>query len=119
MEQKIFDSELKILEILWREGDCPAKKLAEITAREIGWSKTTAYTVIKKCVDKGLVLRQEPNFLCRALVSLEEVRAGRTGDLVDRLYNGRTDYLVASLLSGGRLSREELENLKKMIQEME
>ena len=117
--EKIFDSELKILEILWREGELSAKDLAEITAREIGWSKTTTSTVLKKCVDKGVVRRQDPGFLCRALVSLEDIRADRTGELVDRLYHGRTDYLVASLLSGGRLSREELENLKTMIQDME
>ena len=41
MDTKLFDSELKIVEILWREGDITAKQIAEFTKREIGWSKTT------------------------------------------------------------------------------
>ncbi len=119
MELKLFDSELKILEILWREGELTAKQLAEITARETGWSKTTTYTVLKKCVDKGAVERKDPGFHCRALVSLEDVRASRTGELVDRLYGGRPDRLAAFLIQGKALSRAELDELKKLIEEME
>ena len=63
MEQKIFDSELRILEILWAGGDLPAKDVAAAAAEQVGWSKTTTYTVLKKCVDKGLVRRMDPGFL--------------------------------------------------------
>ncbi len=45
---KLFDSELKIMEILWREGDISAKRIAEIAKERIGWSKTTTYTNIQK-----------------------------------------------------------------------
>ena len=119
MEPKLFDSELKILEILWREGELTAKQIAEITAAEIGWSKTTTYTVIKKCVDKGAVERIDPDFHCRPRIQLEEFRRCRTQELIDRLYDGRADHLVASLLSGRHLSPEELAALKKRIEEME
>jgi len=50
---KLFDSELNIMEILWRDGDFTAKRIAEITKENIGWSKTTTYTFIKRCLDKG------------------------------------------------------------------
>lgn len=116
---KLFDSEMKVMEILWKEGELTAKQLAEILAEETGWSKTTTYTVLKKCVEKGAVERTDPGFHCRALVSLEEVRQTQTAALIDKLYGGKPDKLVASLVSGRKLSREELENLKKMIEEME
>ncbi len=115
---KLFDSEMKVMEILWKEGELTAKQLAEILAEETGWSKTTTYTVLKKCVEKGAVERTDPGFHCRALVSLEEVRQTQTTALIDKLYGGKPDKLVASLVSGRKLSREELENLKKMIEEM-
>ena len=48
MEQKLFDSELKVMEQLWREGDLTAGALAKILADETGWNRNTTYTVIKK-----------------------------------------------------------------------
>ena len=57
MEFKLFDSELKVMDILWKEGDTSAKEIAEKLNEQVGWSKTTTYTVIKKCIDKGAVGR--------------------------------------------------------------
>ena len=47
MEPKLYDSELKIMEILWREGETTAKEIAAELAKSVGWSKTTTYTVLK------------------------------------------------------------------------
>ena len=74
MEIKLFDSELKVMDILWKEGDTSAKDIAEILNRQVGWSKTTTYTVIKKCINKGATGRSEPGFICRALISRKEVQ---------------------------------------------
>lgn len=118
MEQKIFDSELRILEILWSGGELAAKDIAAAAAEQVGWSKTTAYTVLKKCVDKGLVQRTEPGFLCRALVSREDVQQRETRELIDRMYGGRADRLVASLLDGKALSKGEIDRLRQMVEEL-
>ena len=48
---KLFDSEMKVMELLWKNGELTAKELAERLAVEPGWSKTTTYTVLQKCVD--------------------------------------------------------------------
>ena len=74
MEKKLYDSELKIMEILWEQGDTAAKEIAAALYQQIGWSKTTTYTVIKKCITKGAIERKEPNFICRALISKEEAQ---------------------------------------------
>ena len=118
MEQKIFDSELRILEILWAGGDLPAKDVAAAAAEQVGWSKTTTYTVLKKCVDKGLVQRMDPGFLCRAQVSREDVLRRETRQLIDRMYGGRADRLVASLLDGKALDRGEIDRLRQMVEEL-
>ena len=119
MEQKLFDSERKILDLLWDNGDLSAKELAARLAEQVGWSKTTTYTVIKKCIGKGVVSRNDPGFLCHALVSQEQVRQRETDALIDRMYGGSADLLVASLLGKGRLSAGEIERLKKRIEEWE
>ncbi|QJD82815.1 BlaI/MecI/CopY family transcriptional regulator [Cohnella herbarum] len=119
MSIKLFDSELNIMEILWQEGDTTAKKIAEITKEKIGWSKTTTYTVIKKCLDKGAIERQEPNFVCRALVTREQVQEHETTELINKLYNGAPDRLVASLLGQKRLTSEEIIRLKQLIEKLQ
>lgn len=119
MNLKLFDSELRILEILWEVPACSAKEIAEILKEQVGWSKTTTYTVIKKCVDKGAISRHEPGFMCRALVSRQEVQETETNQLIDRMYGGAADQLVASLLGHKRLSPQELERLRDLVGRME
>jgi predicted transcriptional regulator len=121
MEMKLFDSELKVMDVLWKEGDTTAKRIAEILRAQVGWSKTTAYTVIKKCVDKGAVKRSGQNFLCSPLVTRERARELETTELINKMYDGAADRLVASILSGfGRknLPPEAVESLKRLVESM-
>jgi len=116
---KLFDSELKVMEILWREGDTTAKRIAEILSDQIQWSKTTTYTIIKRCLEKGAIERLEPNWVCRPLVSIEEAREYETTELINKMYDGAADQLVASILGRKNLSHDEIERLKQIISEME
>ena len=114
---KLFDSELKVMEVLWAEGELPAKKIAEILNASIGWNKNTTYTVIKKCVEKGIVERVEPNFLCLPLLTKEQAREFELEELITRLYDGSAGLLFTSMLGrlgGGELSEELLAKLKDM-----
>lgn len=118
MEYKIYDSELKVLELLWEGGELSAKDIAAQAKEQVGWSKTTTYTVLKKCVEKGLVERTEPGFLCRALVTRKQAQQRETQELIDRMYGGAADRLVASLLEGKALSMEEIQLLRKLVEEL-
>ncbi len=115
---KLFDSELKVMTVLWEKGDTSAKDIAEVLRRETDWSKTTTYTVIKKCIDKGAVSRTDPGFVCHAEVSREEAREYETEELISKMYGGSADMLVASLLGSKRLSSEEIDRLKKLVEDM-
>lgn len=119
MEIKLFDSELKIMSILWDEGAISAKRVSEIAATQVGWSKTTTYTVIKKCIEKGAIERIDPNFICHAAVTKEQIQQYETRELINKLYDGETDKLIASFIGNDKLSKKELESLKKLISEME
>ena len=116
---KLFDSELKVMYVLWREGDLPAKAIAKTLTEEIGWNVNTTYTLIKRCIAKEAIERSEPGFMCHALVSKEQVQQEETQELIDKVFDGSADKLFASLLGGRRISREQLERLRSMIDEME
>ena len=90
MQSKLFDSELKVMGVLWREGDCTAKHISDVLKQEVGWNMNTTYTLIKRCIGKGAIQRSEPNFLCHALIQKEEVQQLQTDELIDRIYDGST-----------------------------
>ncbi len=54
---KLYDSELKIMDVLWKRGDLSAGQLAKILKEVTGWNRNTTYTVIKKCIEKCAVER--------------------------------------------------------------
>lgn len=115
---KLFDSELKVMDVLWRMGDCTAKQISDILKEETGWNMNTTYTVIKKCVAKEAILRTEPNFLCHALVTKEEIQAEETEELIGKLFDGSPDLLFASLLSSRKVSAEQIQRLREIVEEM-
>lgn len=115
MAIKLFDSELKVMSILWREGDMTAKQISDILKAEIGWNMNTTYTVIKKCIAKGAIQRGEPNFLCHALIPKEAIQEAETDELIGKLYDGSADKLFAALLGRKKLSAEQIARLKQMV----
>ena len=115
---KLFDSELRVMDVLWREGDLPARQIADVLTLQIGWNINTTYTLIKRCIGKGAIERREPGFVCRALVSREQVQQEETQELIDRLFDGSADALFASLLGSKRVSEEQMQRLRRMIDEM-
>lgn len=115
MAIKLFDSELKVMEVLWKEGDTTAKRISDILKAEIGWNMNTTYTVIKKCIAKEAILRTEPNFMCHALISKEEVQNWETRELIGKLYDGSVDKLFAALLGQGTLTDKQIEELKRLV----
>ena len=112
---KLFDSELKVMGVLWKEGDTTAKQISDILKAETGWNMNTTYTVIKKCVAKGAIERREPNFLCHALIPKEAVQEAETDELISKLYDGSADKLFAALLGRKKLSAGQIAKLKKIV----
>lgn len=116
---KLFDSELKVMDILWKEGDVTAKHIADILTAEIGWNKNTTYTLIKRCIKKGAIERFEPNFICRALIPKEKVQEAETNELINKIYDGSKSNLFAALLGKKKLTNEQIEHLKQIVDEWE
>lgn len=117
MPVKLFDSELRVMDVLWRGGDQTAKQISDILKAEIGWNMNTTYTVIKKCIAKGAVERIEPNFMCRALIAKEAVQEAETDELIGKLYDGSVDKLFAALLGRKKLTPKQIESLKRIVAE--
>ena len=116
---KLFDSELKVMDILWKEGIVSAKYVADRLTQELGWNKNTTYTLIKRCMKKGAIERTEPNFMCHALIAKEDVQETETNELINKIYDGSVDKLFAALLGRKKLSAEQIEKLKQIVDSLE
>ena len=118
MDMKLVDSEIKVMDVLWKEGDSMAKHVADVMKERYGWNVNTTYTLLKRCIKKGAVERTDPNFVCHALIKQEQVQAQETDELLHKVFDGSVDKLFASLLGRRNLTAEQVEKLKEMVAEL-
>lgn len=118
MDIKLFDSELKVMESLWKEGDLTAGQLAKILNKQIGWNRNTTYTIIKKLVEKGAIERSEPNFTCKAVITKEQVQQHEATALIGKLFDGSAEMFLSAFFNGKELSKDEIENLKQIVENL-
>ena len=115
MEEKLFDSEAKVMQILWDKGAISAKEVSLIAADTIGWNKNTTYTIIKKLEAKGFIRRDDPGFICTPLVSKTQMQKTEAASLVNKVFNGSRQALFSALLTDEPLTESEIEALRKLI----
>ena len=117
---RLTDSEWKVMEVLWQGDGLSLGQVLEGLSTETGWSRTTVHTYLTRMMAKGLVSADDhsPKHY-RAALSREECAASQRRELVERVYQGSAGRLVAAFVKDGSLSRQEREQLKKLLDEME
>ena len=114
MENKrLYEGEARFMDIIWDNEPVPSGKLVELCRDALGWKKSTTYTMIKRLGEKGLVKNE--NSVVSALVSREEVRSAESAFVVEQTFTGSLPGFLVSFLGDRTISREEAEELKKMI----
>lgn len=115
MKDHLFDSEARIMEILWKEGALSAKEISLIANKTIGWNKNTTYTVIKKLEAKGFIRRDDPGFICTPLVSQSQMQKNEIKSILNKVFAGSRQALFSALLEDEKLSEHELKELRDLI----
>ena len=115
MQEKLFESEAKVMEIIWAKAPISAKEISLIAAETIGWNKNTTYTVIKKLETKGFIKRDDPGFICTPLISQNQMQKAEATSLVKKVFGGSRKALFSALLEDEPLSEEEINELRKLI----
>lgn len=115
--EKIFESEYRFLTILWKHEPIASPELVRLCSEELGWKKSTTYTVIKKLTEKGIVKSEKT--IVESLVKKEEADRQAGEELLERTCKGNIPAFFAAFLKDRKLSRDEVERIKKMIEEAE
>ncbi len=113
--KNLFDSELKVMELIWENEPVSAKEISLMAAESIGWNKNTTYTVIKKLESKGFIKRDEPGFICTSVYKKEEIQRHEANSLIEKLFGGSKKALFSALIGDETLSADDISELKKLI----
>ncbi len=110
---KIHESEYRFCLILWEHEPVTAVELVKLCQQQLGWKRTTTYTVIKRLTERG-VLKTE-NGTVTALVSRDQAQEREIDALVEEKFQGSVPAFVAAFTKRRELSKEELDQVQQMI----
>ena len=110
---KIFESEYRFCLILWDNEPVSSGKLVELCKEQLGWSKATTYTVIRRLSERGVVKNE--NTVVTALISKEEAQASRLDEMMEETFEGSMPAFIAAFSKSKKLSRQEVEQLQALI----
>lgn len=110
---KIHEGEYRFCLILWEHEPVTAAELAVLCREELGWKRTTTYTVIKRLGEKG-VLRNEDGIVT-SLVSKDAVQASEIDQLVEKTFEGSLPAFIAAFARHQSISETELDQVQRMI----
>lgn len=110
---KIHESEYRFCLIMWEHEPVTAAELAKLCQTQLGWKRTTTYTVIKRLGERG-VLKNE-NGTITSLVSREEAQACGIDELVEKKFMGSLPAFIAAFTKRQDMSEDELDEVQRMI----
>lgn len=118
---KVTSSEWYVLECLWREEPKTLMQLAAELKEEQGWAKSTCATMLKRMEEKKLISHEEKGRTkyFYAQVSRDEIAGRETREFLNRIYHGSVGLMMSALVEKGELSREEIRELEKILEQIE
>lgn len=113
---RLCESDYRFMCLIWAHEPVNSTELVRLCAAELGWKKSTTYTMLRKLADKGLVENEDATV--RALVPREEIQRRESRKFVEQTFSGSLPGFLVSFYGGKRISPEEAEELKKLIDGM-
>ena len=115
MEQHLTDAEESVAELIWQQGPMSSGQLVALCAQQLGWKKSTTYTVLKRLCERGLFRNQGGTVT--AALSREEFYARQSEQFVEDAFSGSLPAFVAAFTRRKKLTEEEIAQLQALIDE--
>jgi len=117
---KISDSELEVMKILWEKGALTSPKIIEELSKKIDWSKTTIKTLITRLVNKGAIEQTKKEgqlYKYKALISEKEYKKIESNNFIEKLYKGSVNNMLLNFVEEKQISKEDIKKLLEIIDE--
>ena len=117
----LTDAEWRVMELLWQHAPQTGRELVEALEKIAGWNRSTTLTLLRRLEGKQAVADDTQNGVkaFRPLIRREEAALQETEDFLSRVYQGSLSLMVSTMTQKQALSQEELEELYKILQELE
>lgn len=109
----LYESERKVLDIIWNQEGIAAKEIAKLLEPS-GWSRSTTYTIISRCMEKGII-RREGKYNCYSVISREEAQRESIRETLSGFFDNSAVSFFAAFTETRNLSEEEKQELREMI----
>lgn len=110
---KIFESEYRFCLLLWENEPINSTKLVALCKEQLGWSKATTYTVIRRLSERGVVKNE--NTMVSTLVSKADAQKSRLEEMVEETFEGSIPAFIAAFSRSKKLSQEDVDQLQALI----
>ena len=110
-------AEEKLAALIWREETLTSPELVALAERELDWKKSTTYTMLKKLCDKGVVRNKNANI--SVILTRDELVAQQSRSFVEDTFGGSLPMFITSFIGGGKLTPEQAEQIKRLIDKHE
>jgi predicted transcriptional regulator len=114
------ERELTILRILWDRGPSTVRGINEVMNKDRDTGYTTTLKLMQIMAEKGLLIRDETRrqHVYKPAITQEKTQKQLVGDLLERAFSGSTEKLVMRALSAKKVSKKELQRIRKMFDEL-
>jgi predicted transcriptional regulator len=112
---KLAESEERFAELIWQNEPIGSGDLVKLSEKEMNWKKSTTYTVLKKLCEKGIFKNE--NAVVTSLISRDEYYAKQSIWFVEDTFGGSLPKFLTAFISGKKISRQQAEELKRLIDE--
>jgi len=118
---QISDSEWEVMKVLWARGSATARELVEDLKPDVDWHSRTIKTFLNRLVKKGAVGYRDKGraYKYYPLASQQECRFEETRSFLEKVYDGAVQLMLAQFLKEEKLSPEEIEELKRILDSRE
>lgn len=103
----------RLMNLVWDHEPLSSRRLSELAEDQLGWKRTTTYTVLKRLCDKGCL--QNKSTTVTSLVDRETVQRTDGQDLLDRSFGGSLPSFLAAFLKAGSVSDQEADEIQKLL----
>lgn len=116
IEAKLGEIEARFADIIWQNEPLPSRRLAELAEAELGWKRSTTYTILKRLCGRGLFQNQGGTVSSR--VSKAEFQALQSERFVEETFDGSLPTFLAAFSTRKKLSDTEIDELQRIIEQM-
>jgi len=114
-EYKLTETEEKFAELIWMNEPILSGDLVKLSEIKMNWKKSTTYTVLKKLCEKGIFKNE--NAVVSSLIKKDEYYAKQSISFVEDTFGGSLPKFLTAFIGSKKLSKNQAEELKKLIDE--